>query len=196
MKVEVDKLSSPFQCRKHWQGTEGAPTETATLTGQWLVKASVCGSARSPLAWWSPGRKRSSHLVGSSQERQQPYQSCSEASQLQWTVTVPYKWKEDLMNTMATRKRINASRNYKDRTTAADTALTGLWNQQSHQKQQPLLPLLHSCTTPRIVSRQQYALPACSSGNEAEDNGLTWSALSSQLETITDHSTVRYEYSA
>ena len=94
MKVEVDKLSSPFQCRKHWQGTEGAPTETATLTGQWLVKASVCGSARSPLAWWSPGRKRSSHLAGSSQEHQQPYQSCSEASQLQWTVTVPYKWKD------------------------------------------------------------------------------------------------------
>jgi hypothetical protein len=86
------------------------------------------------------------------------------------------------------------SRNYKDTTTATDKAHTGLWNQQSHQKQQPLLPLSHSCTTPGIVSRQQYALPACSSGNEAEGIGLTWSALSSQLETIIEHSTVRKEY--
>jgi hypothetical protein len=60
-------------------------------------------------------------------------------------------------------------------------ALTGLWNQLSHQMRQPWLPSSHSCMTQEIVNRQQCALRAWSSGNEVASSGLTWSALSGQL---------------
>lgn len=77
--------------------------------------------------------------------------------------------------------------NYRSLGIATTESRTGQWNQQLHRTQWPLLPLSHSCMTLRTVSIPRCALPSCSSGNEAEDNGLTWFALSDQLETIIDH---------